>query len=401
MIGVDEFPSEIREHRLCRNGSPEAWRASWDQDDNSRTAELGFFQKSHSLKNLNVSSIRTNLSSISIIRRNDGWLLLWDERFFDYLILQLGLLHQGYDAAAQIFLCTTLFRYMAENYAVDDPHYCLTLLDAAEQIPRSSVEPQAPSPHAIRWLKRIFGVVRQFVLFHECAHIALKDPIERQKQTDNFRVVLDDVRRNAPRNNLMSPEALKTLQDIVATESADPSAAEEMMADIMSLSFIMKAELMKIDLNTLGHSNKSKEITAALAGIYEAIMLLYFMTSTMNSLQEYFRPKSIRHHFEFDQFKSISLLSARADIRGRLWAIMMHQELSYDIKRINLVRSANLGFRDIYMQTQFRIIDQLKRGFDRKRLLGEAVELRAKKSQDAVRDEARQSFMSMGDLGTR
>jgi hypothetical protein len=135
MIGSNEIPLSLEGDRLFRNGGTATWRESWDRFDDFIVAGLEALQKPYPHLKIPVYSFRSNMARVSISSEESGWVVAWDERFFDYVISQLRLLlHDRFDQIAANELSAWLLQYVGESYALTDPHYALKFLDVIGKI---------------------------------------------------------------------------------------------------------------------------------------------------------------------------------------------------------------------------------------------------------------------------
>ncbi len=170
-----------------------------------------------------------------------------------------------------------------------------------------------------------------------------------------------------------------------------------MLADAFAVSTVMSTEI-----GMLRHEETNpptEKIVLVLNLVYESIMLLYFIAATMNGVREWLKPKSIQHKFKMTDFRSVSALSARANIRGMLWTIFSNQELGGDIAKARLLREHDIGLRKNYLDTQVPAYETLRGSFDRVRVLREADDLRQKIDDTKARRRAAECYGFATSIG--
>jgi len=394
MIGLASLPSGLAFDRMCRNGDSEVWREPWDVGDGIISAMLSDLNRSHSQGPIAVHSYRSNSSEISIVRDETGWQVGWDERFFDHLILHLLLLREPAEENVRMQLASLITLYIGETYLVSDPHYAKTLIEEAEAFsPHTGrVFFDAPDEFMLR-LECCFRMMRAFVLFHEWAHIALKQPDIYDRERKVLETTLKEAKEATRRQNsakkmnrgFQSEYFVDKLADAVSESSGRSDVVDEMLADTCALNALVQMEIVHMK-----HSRPNMTVKHAawvFSLIYESIVLLNFFLFTMNGARELLRPKSIRHGFTMGQFRSVRALTARADVRGNLWKLKAAQHFNYDINQLTLLAEMNVGLKEHYSQTVAQSWYQFQLRFRRADALANADKLRSKITEDAAREE--------------
>ncbi len=121
MLGADKVPQSLLSDRFCRSGSTERWREPWDRFDGTLDVWLKTINELRLPVPVPVQSFRSNRCGISVVNEASGWVVAWDERFFDYVLLQLQLLRHESEQAVRWPLFRWLIQYVGEGYAVSDP----------------------------------------------------------------------------------------------------------------------------------------------------------------------------------------------------------------------------------------------------------------------------------------
>jgi hypothetical protein len=387
MIGQDRIPDGLTAGRLHRSAAVESWRDGWDRFDDVAMAWLTAINdvnKSHALEPVEVASFRSNRGEVSILREADHWVVAWDERFFDYLIVQLQLLHYTSPELAKPHLYMLLLNFVGESCAITDPCYAVTLWHEAARYRRDTAKLRIDSRFdAI--VKSHYRMMRQFILAHEVGHAIIKQPEARKIERQNFSTVANILRESLKDANFLASPRLRfysggdlsprefAKEMLEAAEGGDHS--EELLSDFFAVRSVMDTEIAILEKQGIARADEQTGYVLAL--IYQSIRLLFLMTATMNKVHEWLQPKSIIYSIGPDQFKSIAALEVRHDMRGYLWNLYAEQVRPRDTrtqKRINAqVRIAC----DQYMNIQMPIFaDFMHTFYNRGRLLRQANDLR-------------------------
>jgi hypothetical protein len=239
--------------------------------------------------------------------------------------------------------------------------------------------------------------MRTFVLFHEWGHIALRDAQVRVMESKDLDMIINVAKEISSDPNRLQhvhkyfrkDSSADKIFDLILGQFQRDELLEELLADIFAIKYVIHAELIA---DNTRHKGSSPERTALVFRlVYEAIMLLYYITATMNSTQELFKPKAIRNEFELKQFQSVSALVGRADARGKIWQIMLAQHFNNDLKYLQLVQYIKIGLCERYLITQLNAATKFQLAFKRQKFLRDVDESRliideAKARLDAKRE---------------
>lgn len=396
MIGIDNAPNAVRAGRVLRSGKPEEWRSDWDSHDDLVIALIESFEEEGVIGKTTVRSFRSNLAEIAILNDNFGWSVAWDERFFDHIVGQVKMLSLASEEHVRLSLTKRLLNYVGEGHIFSDPFYALSLAKAAE--PLHFHNPTVSISEVFYFqLRDCYRLMRTFVLLHELGHAAIRNPQEQEIMSKNLKVVIDALKR--AKNDEIDREIEQrywrghgSSDDFITqvlSQCEAGTVSKEMQVDLFAVYWLLMSEIGLFE----GENEKPPDSSMAwaLKMVYEAIMLLYFIMATMNGAKEWLRPKSIVQQFEMKDFPSVGALTARADVRGRLWAIFVSEHFAHDPGRLSLLHK-DAGFRERYLSTQHQAYSRLLNGFDRNRVLKEANELRSKIGYRDARDQAAEEY---------
>jgi hypothetical protein len=378
-----EIPESLRNDRVFRIDRSQPWREDWDRFDFLLEAIYKALVISGTIPETDVLAFRSNKAEVAIFEDRGRWSVLWDERFFDYLALQLDLLAEDDPDVIRGQVFRTLSRYAGEVHVVEDPYFAIIMQKHA----RYFIDGKGPVDRDVEmlmFLESLFRVMRTFVLCHELGHIAVKNHEIRDLQKKNLETVFASLQFIVDKK-LFSPSLGEfggndeTHIRRIAAAAEDKNTENEMIIDAFALGQTFQAERALLDKSGLGDSEP--DVVRMFVTIYQAMILLYYIMASMNGFREMLRPKSVRNNFTLDKFRSASTLSSRADIRGQLCSIMIASEVQHDIRIIERVSDAcsqaEVDMRRRFRSTQLNAYAEFLRDLDRDRLVREADRLRS------------------------
>jgi hypothetical protein len=245
-------------------------------------------------------------------------------------------------------------------------------------------------------LRLYFHIIREFVILHEWAHLAVRDPEFRAHADGNLAEILHYIadsgvrrdRQELPPAGLFDPG--NRICRIVEHMQAVPSEREEMLVDITAIIQLIDTELgaYEAELGT-----PAPDATAGvLATINDALTLLFLMQATMNTFLEIFKPKSIRNGFDITRFESIKRLQARHDVRGAVCAVLSAHRLGRNLEMIAGLTDRSAGLSQRYIGSQLVSQQDFRSNYPRDCLLREDERLQQQLTYDEALAEAAQYF---------
>src|SRR5260221_3256144 len=378
MIGRLEVPRSLEVDRLTQHAPSHAWRGVLDRFDDvlgpviiTITAVLG-------VPLVDVLSFRSNRCEVSLLNEDSRWSIAWDERFFDYIAIQVMALAAKDQKTIENIVFGTLFRYAGEIQLIDNPHFALLLTKAGYSYYDGELQGFDAKKPMVPRLQIVFRIVRTFILCHELGHIGIRDLEFRRQEVNNLRNALQVYKDVSADKSFVQPYSTEGVRQNVLRMVEEAAIKDEILVDSFALGQVFEVEFAL--LAKQGSKTDGADAASRIALIYHAIMLLYYCMASMNGVREMMSPKAIVNNSQLSEFRSVSALVSRSDIRGTLWSIISAQHFDFDIRKTTLVTKAiKHPKRDLmarFRATQLPVYNAILGGTDRKGLLSDANDLR-------------------------
>jgi hypothetical protein len=380
MIGQLKVPQSLEADRFTLRDPSHGWRDIWDQFDAMLGGVLIAVSALPAMPPVSVLSFRSNRCEISLLKERGSWSIAWDERFFDYIVLQLMALAATDSKTIENMVFGTLFRYAGEIQMMDDPHYALLLARAGYSYYDGELQSFDAKADMVKILPIIFRIMRTFILCHELGHIGMRDLEFRKQEANNLRNAIQLYKDMAADKSRIGQYSSEENSQRVLGMAGETAVKEEILVDSFALGQTFEAE--KAALEKQGMRIDGPHVINRLALIYQAMMLLYYCMATMNGVKEMMSPKAIVHNIGLRQFRSVAALSSRSDIRGTLWSMMAAQHFDFDprkaIRITKAIKHPKRNLMERYRATQLPVYEAMLQQTDRKGLLSDADDLRKK-----------------------